>query len=56
MNIWLMVRSFIAFFLVVFGVAFLAGVPDIRALIGSFLAALGLSFFWRLWVATLTGR
>lgn len=56
MNIWLTIRSFIAFYLLLFGLAFMAGVPDQRSLLGAFFAALGLTFFWRLWVAMRTGR
>jgi hypothetical protein len=56
MNIWLTIRSFIAFYFLLFGLAYMAGAPDQRALVGAFLAALGLTFFWRLWVATRTGR
>jgi hypothetical protein len=55
MNIWFTVRSFIAFYFVIFGFALLASVPDERALIGALFPALGLTFFWRLLVATITG-
>jgi hypothetical protein len=56
MELWLTIRSFIAFFFLLFGVAVMAGVPDQRNLIGAFLAALGLTFFWRLWLTMRTGR
>jgi hypothetical protein len=56
MNIWLTIRSFIAFYLLAFGVAFIANAPRERALVGAFFAAVGLTFFWRLWLATMTGK
>jgi hypothetical protein len=56
MDLWLTIRSFIAIFFVLLGVAVMAGVPDQRGMVGAFLAALGLTFFWRLWVAMRTGR
>jgi len=56
MDIWLTLRSFLAFYFFLFGLAFMAGAANERALLGAFFAALGLSFFWRLWVATRTGK
>jgi len=56
MNYWLTIRSFIAFFFVLFGVTVMAGVPDQRGILGAFFTALGLTFFWRLWVAMRTGK
>jgi hypothetical protein len=55
MNTWFLIRTFIAFFFVLFGVAYMAGAAEERALLGAFFAALGLTFFWRLWVAIRTG-
>ena len=51
MNIWLTVRTFIAFYFVLFGVAYMAGAGQWRAIVGAFFAALGVTFLWRLWVA-----
>ena len=56
MDIWLTIRTFIAFYLLLLGVAVMFGSSEQRALLGAFLAALGMSFFWRLWVAMRTGR
>ena len=56
MDIWLTIRSFIAFFLFLLGLAIMFGNSDGRAFLGAFLGALGLSFFWRLWVAMRTGK
>jgi hypothetical protein len=62
MNTWLTIRTFIAFYLLLLGLALMFGNSDVfgnsavRAFLGPFLAALGLSFFWRLWVAMRTGR
>ena len=56
MQIWIIIRTFIAFFLVAFGLAYMSGVPDMRALIGAFLVALGATFLWRLWIAIRTGQ
>jgi hypothetical protein len=56
MNIWLTIRSFIAFYLLAFGLAFIANAPQERALVGAFCVAVGLTFFWRLWLATVTGK
>jgi hypothetical protein len=56
MNIWLTIRSFIAFFFVLFGLAFMLNVPPERALLGALFAAIGLAFFWRLWLAVVTGK
>jgi hypothetical protein len=56
MNIWLTIRSFIAFYLMAFGLAFIANAPQERALVGAICVATGLTFFWRLWVATVTGK
>lgn len=56
MDIWLTIRTFIAFYLLLLGLAVMFGTSDGRAFLGAFLAALGLSFFWRLWVAMRTGR
>ena len=56
MNIWLTIRSFIAFYLLAFGLAFIANASQERALVGAFFAAVGLTFFWRLWLATMTGK
>jgi hypothetical protein len=54
MDIWIIIRTFIAFFFVAFGLAYMSGVPDMRALIGAFLVALGATFLWRLWIAIRT--
>jgi hypothetical protein len=56
MNIWLTIRSFIAFYFLLFGLAFMVNVPRERALLGAFFAAVGLAFFWRLWLAVVTGK
>jgi len=56
MNIWLTIRSFIAFYFLLFGLAYMVGAAENRAFLGALFAALGLTFFWRLWVATRTGR
>lgn len=56
MDIWLMIRSFIAFYLLLFGVAYMFGAPDQRAMLGALFASLGLVFFWRLWIAMRTGK
>jgi hypothetical protein len=55
MNIWIVVRTFIAFFLALFGVAVIAGADQQRAMVGAVLAALGLTFLLRLCVAIKTG-
>jgi len=51
MSIWLTIRSFIAFYFLFFGLAWMAGAPEPRVFLGAFFAALGLTFFWVLWVA-----
>jgi hypothetical protein len=56
MNTWLTIRSFIALYLLLFGLAFMANVPEERALIGAFFAAVALTFFWRLWTAAVTSK
>jgi len=56
MDIWLTIRSFIAFYFLLFGLAFMAGVAEGRIWLEPFFAALGLTFFWRLWVAVRTGK
>jgi hypothetical protein len=56
MNVWLILRTFLAFYFLLFGVAFMLGAPDERALLGAFFASLGLCYFWRLWVAIRTGK
>ena len=56
MNIWLTIRSFIAFYLIAFGLAFIANAPQERALVGAICVAAGLTFFWRLWLATVTAK
>ena len=55
MNTWFTIRTFIAFYFVLFGFAFMLGAPEGRALLGAFLEAVGITFFWRLWVAIRTG-
>jgi hypothetical protein len=56
MPIWIMIRTFIAIFFVLFGLALIAGRGnDPLALLGALLAALGITFLWRLWVAMRTG-
>jgi hypothetical protein len=55
MSAWITIRTFIAFYFLLFGFAYMAGVPDGRALIGASFAAIGMTFFWRLWVAMRTG-
>jgi hypothetical protein len=44
MNTWLTMRSFIAFYFLLFGLAYMIGAPEQRALLGAFFAALGLAF------------
>ena len=56
MSTWFLIRTFLAFYFVLFGLAFMVGAPQERALIGAFFAALGITFFWRLWVAMRTGK
>jgi hypothetical protein len=56
MNTWFTIRTFLAFYFVLFGFAYMLGAPDERALLGAFFAAVGVTFFWRLWVAIRTGR
>lgn len=56
MDIWLTIRSFIAFYLLLFGLGYMSGASDQRVVLGSFFAALGLVFFWRLWIAMRTGK
>ena len=56
MTIWLTIRSFLAVYFILFGLAFMCGAANERALVGAFFAAMGLTFFWRLWVATRTGK
>ena len=57
MPIWIMIRTFIAIFLVLFGLALIAGRGnDPQSLLGALLAALGITFLWRLWVAMRTGQ
>ena len=56
MDVWLTIRSFLAIFFLLYGICLMAGVSDARGMLGAFLAALGLTFFWRLWVATRTGK
>jgi len=56
MNTWLTIRSFLAFYFLLFGLAFMANSPQERALLGASFAAIGLTFFWRMWVAMVTGK
>jgi len=56
MDIWITIRSFIAFYLLLFGLGYMSGASDQRVVLGSFFAALGLVFFWRLWIAMRTGK
>lgn len=56
MDIWLTIRTFIALYFLLFGLAFMFGASDQHALLGAFFASLGLSYFWRLWVAMRTGK
>ncbi len=56
MNVWLVIRSFSAIFLCLMGMALIFGRADAQAVVGAMLAALGLSFFWRLWIAARTGQ
>jgi len=56
MDVWLTIRSFLAIFFLLYGICIMVGVSDARGMLGAFLAALGLTFFWRLWVATRTGK
>lgn len=56
MDAWSTIRVFIAFYFVLFGLAFMAGAPQDRVLVGAFFAAVGITFFWRLWVAVRTGK
>ncbi len=52
MNIWLTVRTFIALFLIVFGVGLVfVRSEDSRILLGAVLAALGLTFMLRVALA-----
>jgi hypothetical protein len=55
METWMLVRTFIAFFLALFGVALIAGADQQRATVGAVLAALGLTFLLRFWFAIKTG-
>jgi uncharacterized membrane protein YqaE (UPF0057 family) len=55
METWMLVRTFIAFFLALFGVGLVAGTNESGALLGAVLAALGLTFLLRFWVAIKTG-
>lgn len=55
MNVWITIRTFIAIFFVLFGVAYILGADQGRALIGGLFAALGLTFLGRLWLAIRTG-
>lgn len=55
MNIWILIRTFIAFFLALFGVAVMAGADQSRAMVGALLAALGLTFLFRLLLSVRTG-
>ena len=59
MALRIVIRTFIAFiaiFLVLFGLALIAGRgTDPQSLLGALLAALGITFLWRLWVAIRTG-
>jgi hypothetical protein len=57
MDVWLTIRSFLAIFFLLYGICIMAGVTDdLRGMLGASLTALGLTFFWRLWVATRTGK
>jgi len=49
MNAWFTIRTFLAFYFVLFGFAYMLGAPDERALLGASFAAVGVTFFWRLW-------
>jgi hypothetical protein len=53
---WLTLRVFIAFFFVLFGVGIIFRPDQFEDLIGAFIAALGLTFFWRLWIAIRAGK
>jgi len=55
MSIWFTIRTFIAFYFVLFGLAYMAGANEMRALVGALFAALGVTFLWRLWVAIRVG-
>jgi hypothetical protein len=56
MSRWLTVRTFCAFFFVLFGIGIMFWSNDARLAMGAALASLGLTFFWRLWVAMRTGK
>jgi hypothetical protein len=56
MDIWITIRTFIAFYLLLVGLGVMFGTNDSRVFLGAFLAAIGVSFFWRLWVAMRTGK
>ena len=49
MNIWLTVRTFLALFLIIFGVGLaFVRTEDMRILVGAALAAIGLTFMVRI--------
>lgn len=52
----LTIRAFLAFFFVLLGVGIMFGHDQLQAVTGAFISALGLTFFWRLGVAMLTGN
>jgi putative effector of murein hydrolase LrgA (UPF0299 family) len=52
----LTIRAFLAFFFVLLGVGIMFGHDQLQAVTGAFISALGLTFFWRLGVAILTGN
>jgi hypothetical protein len=55
MTTWFTIRTFLAFYFMLFGTAFMAGAKEERAFVGAFFAALGVTFLWRLWVAIRAG-
>jgi hypothetical protein len=56
MPTWITIRTFIAVFFALFGLRLIASLDEMRATFGALIAALGITFLWRLWVAMRTGQ
>jgi len=51
MSIWLTIRSFIAFYFLFFGLAWMAGAPEPRVFLGAFFRRTRVNLLLGVWVA-----
>lgn len=55
MPLWMTIRTFIAIFFTLFGLRLLISADQLQSMVGALLAALGITFLWRLWLAIRAG-